>query len=243
MVLMALLIAPAILYAQNSYSPRDLSEIRKARKKEAKAHASWDRKSLYFLGRFHQEIYEKYKDTSMNAAIRCYQRSCFTEGDFMNEEPLMAALQLGNIFETGKGTEKNIGKAQIYYFISDSIGSKHLSRLLKETCPSDSFSFISDNRDSMVIAVNPFCGIREQATINEIRKLADKAGAERYFKIVLHMPDDFYTSYFNYWRRNEAFNRIVEQIKTITGDLSYDRYSIEVRDGAIEKYTVSISIN
>ena len=68
------------------------------------------------------------------------------------------------------------------------------------------------------------------------------AGYDRKVNIILYMPGDFYTSYFNYWRRNDAFRKIVEQVRTLMGDLPYENFNIDVNEQGVEQYTISISV-
>ncbi|HEY0355757.1 MAG TPA: hypothetical protein VGC29_06120, partial [Flavisolibacter sp.] len=191
-VLMLMLFAPFSLYAQYAYSAKDLAAIQQKRKEGARAEKNWDRKTLFHLGNFYREIYNRYQDTSMNASIRSYKQSCFTEGDFMEDEPLMAAFELGNIYEKGIGIEPDAGLAMIYFFISDSIGENRLSALSDRVCPADTIVHTSPSTDSLAIAVNPFCGLKNAATIHEIKKLAAMAGYDRKVNITLYMPGDFY---------------------------------------------------
>ena len=184
MVLAILLGFPSA--SQVKYSHTDFKTIQANRKQMFIAIEKWDRKELYQLGVFFEGIYDKYKDSSINAAIRCYRLASSSESEYLdNIECYNAAYRLARIYEQGKGIPPSLHRAMIYYYLSD---SKHTTsynslgnpennadfqRTRKKYCSPDSTSYYeTGNRiDSMVISISPFCGFQGKNLTAELEKL------------------------------------------------------------------------
>ena len=127
------------------------------------------------MGVFFEGIYDKYKDSSMNAAVRCYNIAASSESEYGNlKECYSAAGRLAKIYESGKSVPIDLQKAMIYYYLSD---SKHTSnynslgnpihntgfqRIKKNYCSRDIVSVFKTGPmlDSLVFEFSPFCNIQ-----------------------------------------------------------------------------------
>jgi hypothetical protein len=216
---LGLLLAGMGASGQVNYSAQDLATIQQKRKQTQQALDTWDRKALYRLGLFYETIYKKYADTSMRAAIHCYEASAFTEGDLFNEESLLAALHLGQIFEQGTGVPVQTEKAMIYYFVSGNKGSKEFSRLRQIRCPADTVIYNSIGRqhpiDSLVIGVDPFCSLRSAATGKALDLLAEflKHEPEWQVQLLARYAGPGITAPYNLWVQTEALPRRCVEIR------------------------------
>jgi hypothetical protein len=180
------LLVSVCLSAQVKYSEPDKSLIFKNRKQANTAIKDWNRKKLYHLGVFFEGIYNKYKDSSMAAAIRCYTISASSESEYGNlKECYAAAGKLAKIYEMGKGVSIQPLRAMIYYYLSDTrhtatyntLGNPThnagFQRIRNSYCARDIVTvFKSGSRiDSLIIYGSPFCkndGNRIKLALSEL---------------------------------------------------------------------------
>lgn len=160
------------------YSKADKKEILDKRKEVKKAIEDWNKAGLYSLGAFFEKIYDKYHDSSMTAAIRCYEMAASSESEYGdNWDSYTAAYKLAKIFETGKGTVKNLQRSLIYYYLSDSSYQPSLyqlgtaavhpafEKMRNEYCNKAAVIISTlkhpSSKDSVVLRISPFCNSRQ----------------------------------------------------------------------------------
>ena len=182
--LCVLFIFPFIGTSQ-TYSATDKKNILSKRKETTVAIEQWDRKKLYYLGSYFESIYDKYKDSSLSTAIRCYSIAASSESEYLDiKECYKAAYRLGKIYEQGKGVQTNPHRAMIYYYLSDStqrapfnqLGSStqpDFQRLGKEICGNDYATFSGDKNDTLMIGYSPFCPLKGKSTFPKLDKLGE----------------------------------------------------------------------
>jgi hypothetical protein len=233
LVLVFLALSQGFLLAQYNYSPEISKSISEKRQEEKIAHDEWNRGALYELGIFHLNIYNKYKDTSLHAAIRCFTQSCFTEGELMDERSLKAAWNLGRIYENADGIKPDSLLSMIYYFISDSLGSTDLERTRAKFCT-----------DSLVMSINPFCDLGSATSIDFFEKLGREMQMHpgRSVHFTLRIPNEFINSYYNYWLKTHAFNKFSSQANKYMGDIDPGRFSYEIVYGENKTLLLTIVI-
>lgn len=185
--------------AQYGYSNKDLAQIHRSREKIIEG-----KTSLYAIGRFFESIYDRYKDTSMNAAIRCYTFIANIEGPDNSKTSQQAAYRLGEIYANGKGVPVNLDHALAYYFISGEIGSKKLAAAKKRFAGRDSVAFVAT--DSLVIAYHPLLGVKNASSTGAIDRLVKvmRDHPQRTLNITLEKPTTFYSAIYAYWITQKA---------------------------------------
>lgn len=197
---LAFLILASTGYSQVKYSKADLAEIRKKRVQERLAYKKWDRQLHYEVGAFFDKIYHKYRDTSMSAAIRNYTKSTESEGDLMDPGSLLSAFRLGEIYQSGIGSDTNYAKAMFYFLLSGEKGSASLSKLQDQACNEPRVLFASP--DSIVIAFSPFC-IRNPKSFAFLQPMVDKIREDHgnHISLSIRYPligiENSYYSYYN----------------------------------------------
>lgn len=165
------------LPGQYRYSKTDLADILSRRKMEKNyLNSKLRHDELYFIGSFYEMIYTKYRDTSIKAAIRCYERTLSL--DFETEyDKNQAAFLLARIYEKGKGVPVDLSSAITYYFISKAEGLSDFNRLKEKYCPYGSvvkFPAADQQRmDSVVIRFSPFCKWTGNSLSTALDGLAD----------------------------------------------------------------------
>jgi hypothetical protein len=192
------MLAHSPLFAQYKYSKKDLILIQTYRVK-AKA-------ASYARGKFFEQIYDKYKDTSMNEAIRAYTSIANIEGPENSLDSRRAAFRLGEIYTNAKGTPRNIPHALAYYYISGNLGKKKLDAAKKRFSGTDSVVYASPSSDSLVLAYHPMLGLKNKQTLSELGKLValqrDNPGYVLY--VALEKPRTFYSAIYAYWITQHA---------------------------------------
>lgn len=160
------------------YQPADKQKILQQRKEQKAAIKKWDKAKLFRIGSFFEKIYDKYRDTSMNAAIRCYTLAASSESEYIDSrDSYVAASRLAAIYETGKGTPKDLHRSLIYYYLGDT--SQPVSSYNQLSAPQNNKSFdrvkemycattgVTTNTlhkytltDSIVLRLSPFCAMK-----------------------------------------------------------------------------------
>lgn len=158
------------------YSSADKALITRTRKEEKKAEDDYDRRDMYRIARVYENLYNRYKDTSMTAAIRCYRFACQTEGD-LDPYQHKAAYALAQIYETGKGTPTNREEALIFYFLSYDLGKKKMEQLKPIACANVRWLNPGEGSlspaDSLVFSLSPFCSVMKAEFQPQWKRIAD----------------------------------------------------------------------
>ncbi len=170
-----------VLKAQSQrYQPGDEKKIQQQRKEQKAAIRKWDKAKLFTIGSFFEKIYDKYRDSSMNAAIRCYTLAASSESEYGDGwDSYAAASKLAGIYETGKGIPKNLHRSLIYYYLADT--SQPVSSYSQLSTPQNNKAFervkeaycattgVTTNTlhkygltDSIVLRLSPFCSMKSQ---------------------------------------------------------------------------------
>jgi hypothetical protein len=174
--------------AQPQYNKTDRNEVQQQRKELKKAIENRDKSKLYSIGAFFEKIYDKYRDTSIRAAIRCYEMAASSESEYGNNwDSYAAALKLAKIYETGKGTAKDLQRSLIYYYLSDSsftapynqlnapLDNKEFDKLKAAHCstigPASIFLEKNAPADSILFTLSPFCNAGIIFTDSLIRQI------------------------------------------------------------------------
>lgn len=159
------------------YSAADRALLLRTKKQEEKAIAAYDRRGMIRIGQAYEGLWKKYKDTSLQAALRCYRFACLTEGD-MSPYQLPVAYRLATIYDRGKLVPRNLEDAMAYYFISDTRGKGRLKQLRDSVCGRNPLKYIpaGDFRpgDSVVLQVSPFCTNLHPETRYMLQRLANQ---------------------------------------------------------------------
>jgi hypothetical protein len=157
------------------YSAADRALLLRTAKQEQKAMDAYDRRGMIRIGQTYEGIWKKYKDTSMQAALRCYRYACLTEGD-MSDYQLPVAYRLARIYDQGKLVPRNLEDAMAYYLLSDERGKKRLKQLTDSVCGLGTLRY-KPNRDyqpgdSIVFEISPFCNRLHPETRVTLQELA-----------------------------------------------------------------------
>lgn len=175
-LLFLLLSAAASAQPLYKYSNADKALIARTRKEEAKAEKAYDRRNMYRIAKVYEGIYDRYKDSSMAAAIRCYRFACQTEGD-LDSYQHTAAYTLARIYELGKGTPKDPDEAMIFYFLSHDKGRQKLAQLKPLACKKVQLLLAKDGmlsyNDSLVFSLSPFCSVMKPEFQPQWKRVAD----------------------------------------------------------------------
>jgi hypothetical protein len=231
--------------AQTEYSPDDSQKIISSRKEVSKAIREWDRKKLYQLGVFFENIYDKYKDTSINTAISCYRKASSSESEYGNNmECYKAAEKLAQIYEEGKGIHKSLHRAIIYYYLSDTkltatyntLGNPtnaSFQKMKAEYCTRDSVSLKAGpvaKGDSITVGISPFCntiGKKAEAALNKISEFL-RENPESIVEAVINGDNSVYAAQYRLKVENyvlpELYKRFVKYFVDKEG-ISYERFS------------------
>jgi hypothetical protein len=128
----------AISYSQKTYrySAADKLALANANKKAAKMNdTTLSEKQAYAAGMEYQRIYNKYKDTSMKWAVRCFEYYCWEENEYVfTAQQKAVAYNLGQIYEKGKGTKADTMMAITWYHLSTATGIAKGKALAKIIC-------------------------------------------------------------------------------------------------------------
>lgn len=209
--------------AQYAYKKNDLARIYASRKQENAALKAWNRQALWSLGQFYERIYDQYKDSSMNAAVRCYTSTASSDGDYLYKEQSMAALKLASVFEQGKGVKADIYAAMVYYFLAGREGAASLERLKQDQCQEESIIHRPETgnyrTDSLVIAVSPFCNISKLKMRDVLHSLSQdiRFDPSQFIRIRVAGKYPSMPSPYNLWAVNTAIpDRMKEIISFFT---------------------------
>lgn len=125
-------------YSQKKYpySAADKLALANANKKAAKMNdTTLSEKQAYAAGMEYQRIYNKYKDTSMKWAVRCFEYYCWEENDYtFTTQQKTVAFNLGQIYEKGKGIKADTMMAITWYQLSTATGIAKGKVLSKIVC-------------------------------------------------------------------------------------------------------------
>ncbi len=119
---------------QYKYSVADKQELKNANSKLVKLE-NLTEKQAYELGLVYERLYDKYKDTNMVCALKCFNYASCLEAHC--EKPIYKTInfKLARIYETGKGIGADTLMAMFYYMGSTDAGLKHLAILRQKHCP------------------------------------------------------------------------------------------------------------
>lgn len=202
-LILSLLLLARAAEAQSKYSKKDADAIRKQRIQAARAMDAWDRPGLYRAGLFFEGIYDRYKDTSIQAAIRLYTQAFQTEGELHEGEAMKAARRLGAIYEQGKGVPADVEKAYAAYFMAgrDEPGAR---RMKDRLCSLDQVLLSNKGKegvDELVIRFHPACHRFNDSTKAALGQLAAtmRAHPEKKLHLRMRMPESDLTHFLNYY--------------------------------------------
>ena len=200
--------------SQIKYSASDLSAIKQNKKVLKASEISWNKPKLYQLGIFYTRMYDKYKDTSMRAAIHCFKLITICDGpDYMDKVSPLAAYKLATIYEYGKGIGVDKKIAMIYYFLGEAKGKINLERLQQTNCTNTLVLHNSIGKyqevDSLVLEVSPFCKIKGDATISALTRLADFLKINPSLRISVSVSENAagIPAPYRYWLRDHGLKR------------------------------------
>ena len=124
------------IYSQKvyKYSAADKLAISNANKKTA---LMKDRQlsglQAYALGLEYQRIYNKYRDTSMASAVKCFEYYSFGENEYtFTAKQKQTAYKLGEIYEKGTGIDRDTMMAIVWYQLSTTAGITKAKALQKK---------------------------------------------------------------------------------------------------------------
>jgi hypothetical protein len=211
--------------AQYKYTPEDSAGIMRMRKWEKKAMKKSDRKLMYDVGFLYERIYRKYKDTSINAAIRMYKESAYAEGPLQETESVLSAKQLADIYSHGIGTKRDPEQALIYYYISWFEGADSLEALKKRLGPIDRVEYGSAQTDSIVISFHPLVKIGSEATKKLMTGLEKRLRdhPEYMYRVDVILPNESTTAIYNYYMSQDLPRIIDAGLYEMLESISVDR--------------------
>ena len=254
------------LQAQSQrYQPADLKKIQQQRKEQKAAIKKWDKKKLFTIGSFFEKIYDKYHDTSMNAAIRCYTLAASSESEYGDGwDSYAAASKLAGIYETGKGTTKNLHRSLIYYYLADT--SQPVSSYNQLSTPQNNKAFervkaaycattgVITNTlhkytltDSVVLRLSPFSSMKAMFTDSLLEQTGQYLKERPDVRVEMHLKGHIAVPAAQYTLKAENFvlpamaerfaNWLVEKV-----GISSERFSPVQKDfySGAEEYILTI---
>jgi hypothetical protein len=118
------------------YTLADKTALANARKKAALMDQQMlTDKQAYALGMEYQRVYNKYKDTSMQLAVRCFEYFCWEENDYtFTTQQKSVAYKLGQVYEKGTGIKRDTMMAMTWYQLSTAAGIAKAKSLQQLFC-------------------------------------------------------------------------------------------------------------
>lgn len=125
-------------YSQKAarYTAADKIALVNANRKAARMNdTTLSKKQAYTAGMEYQRIYNKYKDTSMKWAVRCFEYYCWGENEYVfTPQQKSVAYNLGQVYEKGKGIKPDTMMAITWYQLSTATGTAKGKALAKIIC-------------------------------------------------------------------------------------------------------------
>jgi TPR repeat protein len=118
------------------YSAADKLALTNANKKIALlADHKLSDQQAYALGMEYERIYNKYRDTSMPLAVKCFEYYCWEENEYsFTAKQKQVAYKLGGIYEKGTGIARDTVMAITWYKLSTPAGNTRSQSLQTKFC-------------------------------------------------------------------------------------------------------------
>ncbi|HEX2630663.1 MAG TPA: SEL1-like repeat protein [Chitinophagaceae bacterium] len=201
----------------------------------------------YALGLEYQRIYNKYRDTSMASAVKCFEYYCFGENEYMfTVKQKQMAYRLGEIYEKGTGIARDTMMAIVWYQLSTAAGVTKAQGLQKKFCDGPLSLYAGDekmnplqakykllNRATLGLPALPSCRYNKEQIAAVVAPIAEAMKEAPHLVLwVDHSVNPYWNSTHSYNVKQEL-KRVMDAVAVYLIDkvgISYERVKIAPAD-------------